>query len=72
MLSHLPAATLSDLKKGDIVMAVSTQKDSSGAVTAITMLSGVDAILAASPAASQVMLMTPWNLSAPSAEGMSP
>ena len=72
MLSHLPAATLSDLKKGDIVMAVSTQKDSSGAVTAITMLSCVDAILAASPAASQVMLMTPWNLSAPSAEGMSP
>ena len=72
MLSRLPAATLSDLKKGDVVMAVSTQKDSSGAVTAITMLSGVDAILAASPAASQVMLMTPWNLSAPSAEGMSP
>lgn len=72
MLSHLPAATLPDLKKGDVVMAVSTQKDSSGAVTAITMLSGVDAILAASPAASQVMLMTPWNLSAPSAEGMSP
>lgn len=72
MLSRLPAATLSDLKKGDVVMAVSTQKDSSGAVTAITMLSGVEAILAASPAASQVMLMTPWNLSAPSAEGMSP
>ena len=72
MLSRLPAATLPDLKKGDVVMAVSTQKDSSGAVTAITMLSGVDAILAASPAASQVMLMTPWNLSAPSAEGMSP
>jgi hypothetical protein len=72
MLSRLPAAALSDLKKGDVVMAVSTQKDSSGAVTAITMLSGVDAILAASPAASQVMLMTPWNLSAPSAEGMSP
>jgi hypothetical protein len=72
MLSRLPAATPSDLKKGDVVMAVSTQKDSSGAVTAITMLSGVDAILAASPAASQVMLMTPWNLSAPSAEGMSP
>ncbi len=72
MMSRLPAAALSDLKKGDVVMAVSTQKDSSGAVTAITMLSGVDAILAASPAASQAMLMTPWNLSAPSAEGMSP
>ncbi len=72
MLSRLPAATLSDLKKGDVVMAVSTQKDADGAVTAITMLSGVDAILTASPAASQAMLMTPWNLSAPSAEGMSP
>jgi exosome complex RNA-binding protein Csl4 len=72
MLSRLPAATLSDLKKGDVVMAVSTQKNADGAVTAITMLSGVDAILTASPAASQAMLMTPWNLSAPSAEGMSP
>jgi hypothetical protein len=70
MLSRLPAANLSDLKKGDVVMAVSTQKDSSGAVTAITMLSGVDAILAASPAASQAMLMTPWNLSAPTGEGL--
>jgi hypothetical protein len=70
MLGRLPAASISDLKKGDIVMAVSTQKDPSGTATAITMLSGVDAILAASPQASQAMLLAPWNLSAPSAEGM--
>jgi exosome complex RNA-binding protein Csl4 len=71
ILSRLPAASLSDLKKGDVVMIVSTQKDPSGKVTAITMLSGVDAILAASPAASQAMLMAPWNLSAPSGDAMS-
>jgi len=70
MLSRLPSASISDLKKGDVVMAVSTQKDQSGTATAITMLSGVDAILAASPQASQAMLLAPWNLSAPSAEGM--
>lgn len=62
MLSRMPAVSLSDLHKGDTVMVVATQGDSSGPGTAITLLSGVDPILQAAPSASQAMLLTPWNL----------
>ena len=68
LLSRLPAASLSDLKTGDVVMIVATEKDPNGNATAVTMLSGVDAILTASPGASQAMLLAPWNLSAPSGD----
>jgi len=64
ILNRVPAATLADLVKGDAVMIVATQGTGDGPVTAITMLSGVDAILAASPTGSQQMLLTPWNLQA--------
>jgi uncharacterized protein DUF5666 len=64
ILNRVPAATLADLVKGDAVMIVATQGTGDGPVTAITMLSGVDAILAASPNGSQQMLLTPWNLQA--------
>jgi hypothetical protein len=64
MLSRLPAASLADLKKGDVVMMVATEGTAGGSPTAITLLSGVDAILAAAPTGSQqAMLMAPWNLS---------
>jgi len=44
------------------VMIVSTQGTATGGVTAITVLSGVEAILTSSPSASQAMFMAPWNL----------
>jgi hypothetical protein len=62
MLSRLPAATLADLHAGDAVMIVATEETAPGKVTAITLLSGVDAILAASPKGSPEMFLTPWNL----------
>jgi hypothetical protein len=62
ILSRMPPATLADLQKGDAVMIVATQGTASGGVTAITVLSGVDAILASSASASQAMFMSPWNL----------
>jgi hypothetical protein len=62
MLSRMPQATLADLKKGDAVMIVATQSTDSGGVTAITLLSGVEPILTASPSASQAMFMAGWNL----------
>jgi hypothetical protein len=69
ILSRMPPATLADLQKGDAVMIVATQGGASGGVTAITLLSGVDAILASSASASQAMFMSPWNLGgAPSGE----
>lgn len=68
MLSRLPAATLSELNKGDAVMIVSTEGATSAGVTAITLLSGVEPILTA-PAASQAMLLSPWSLGGPSEGG---
>jgi len=52
------------------VMVVSTEGTDAGGVTAITVVGGVEAILAAAPAgnASQAMLLSPWSLGAPSGE----
>jgi hypothetical protein len=64
IVSRLPASTLADFQKGDAVMVVSTQGTDADGVTAITMLGGVEAILAAAPAgnASQAMMLSPWSL----------
>ena len=69
LLSRLPQATLADLKKGDAVMIVATQGTDSGGVTVITLLSGVEPILTASPSASQAMFNAGWNLSGPPGGG---
>jgi hypothetical protein len=70
ILNRMPPSTLADLQKGDAVMIVATQGTASGAVTAITLLSGVEAILASSASTSQAMFMSPWNLGgAPSGGG---
>jgi Domain of unknown function (DUF5666) len=71
MLNRVPAANLADLQKGDALMIVATQGSGDGPVTAITMLSGVEAILAASPKGSQPMILTPWNLEASGGEAAS-
>ena len=68
MLSHLPNGTLADLQKGEAVMIVSTEGTDSGAVTAITLLAGVDAILTASPNQSVSTLLSPWSLGASGGE----
>jgi uncharacterized membrane protein YgcG len=62
MLSRLPAEALTDLKKGDAVMIVATADDPSGQPAAITLLSGVEAILAASPKGAATMSLSPWSL----------
>ena len=68
MLSRLPNSTLADLQKGDAVMIVSTEGTDSGAVTAITLLAGVDAILTAAPNQSASTLLSPWSLNASGGE----
>jgi hypothetical protein len=64
IVNRLPASTLADFQKGDAVMVVSTQGTDASGVTAITMLGGVEAILAAAPAgnATQAMTLSPWSL----------
>jgi len=63
MLKRMPAVTLADLQKGDAVMIVATQGTSTTQPTAITLLSGVEPILSASPNSNKAaMLLSPWNL----------
>jgi hypothetical protein len=64
IVNRLPASTLADFQKGDAVMVVSTQGTDADGVTAITVLGGVEAILAAAPAgnAAQAMTLSPWSL----------
>jgi co-chaperonin GroES (HSP10) len=72
MLSRLPTGTLADLKVGDAVMIVASQAEpSSQTVTAVTLLSGVEPILAATPSGSSAMTLSPWNVGggAPDAGG---
>jgi hypothetical protein len=60
MLSRMPAMPFTDFQKGDAVMVVTTQD-----ATAITLLSGVEPILTASPnGAGAASLLSPWNLGA--------
>lgn len=68
MLSRLPNSTLADLQKDDAVMIVSTAGENSGAVTAITLLAGVEAILTAAPNRSASTLLSPWSLGSPGGE----
>jgi hypothetical protein len=62
MLGRMPALTLADLHKGDAVLIVATDgvPPSGGSVT--KLLSGVESILRAPPSASQILMLTPWNL----------
>jgi hypothetical protein len=69
ILSRLPAVTIADLEKGEAVMIVTTEGEASGAVTAITLLGGVDAILRAAPEASPAILLSPWSLGGGGGEG---
>jgi len=61
-ISRMPAATLSDLQKGDAVMIVATEGGSNGVSTVITLLGGVEPILEASPKSSASSILSPWSL----------
>lgn len=64
ILSRMPSTTLADmnLQKGDAVIILATEGTATSPHTAITLISGVEPILQASPSASQAMMLTPWNL----------
>jgi hypothetical protein len=63
MLSRMPAISISDLNKGDAVMLVATEGNSSSGPTAIKLISGVEPLLSAAPAgAGAAMILSPWNL----------
>jgi hypothetical protein len=60
VVGRLPTAQLTDFMKGDAVMIVSTQGATSETATAITMVGGVEPILAAP--SGQQMNLAPWAL----------
>ena len=62
-ISRMPPSTLTDLQKGDAVMIVATADNTGapGGVVAITLLSGVEPILQASPSGQSIL--TPWTMS---------
>ena len=64
-LNRAPAIQLSDLKKGDAVMVVST--DGTAEVTAITLLAGVEPLLEAPSATQNLLANWSMNTSAPEA-----
>lgn len=62
MLGRTPTVSLADLKKGDAVMIVSTEGTGDTPPTAITLLSGVEPILTASPEGAKGMTLSAWSL----------
>jgi co-chaperonin GroES (HSP10) len=70
MLARLPNETVADLKVGDAVMIVASQAEpSTSTVTAVTLLSGVEPILAATPSGAPAMTLSPWSVGGSAPEG---
>lgn len=70
IVNRMPPSTPADFKKGDAVMIVATEGTASGEVSAITLLGGVEPILAAAPAGtSQAITLSPWSLGGAPAGG---
>lgn len=62
ILRRMPAATISDLQKGDAVMIVTTMGAPGEPVTALTLLSGVEPILTAAPTQTSANLLSGWSM----------
>jgi co-chaperonin GroES (HSP10) len=63
LVSRLPDETVTDLKVGDAVMIVASQPDGVNSnVTCVTLLSGVEPILAATPSGGPALTLSPWSL----------
>ena len=70
MLARLPGVTLAELKVGDAVMVVASESGpGSDKVTAVTMLAGVEPILAATPSGTPTMTLSPWSVGGGAPEG---
>jgi len=62
LISRLPQGSLGQLHAGDAVMVVASQAAPGEiALTAVTLLSGVEPILAATPKGEASMTLSPWN-----------
>ncbi len=63
VVARLPQVAASDLHAGDAVMIVAEQSSGqAGSLTAITLLAGVEPILASSSSGSSAMTLSPWSV----------
>lgn len=62
VVGSMPTVKLAELKPGDALMIAATASHTSNSTTAITLLSGVEPILRASPSDAP-MALNPWSLS---------
>ncbi len=69
VIGRLPAVTISELQKDEAVMIVSTPGTGGAEVSAITLLSGVEPIITASPS-NAAALLSGWNFSAPGGDAV--
>ena len=63
MLEQAPALTLGELQPGEALMVVGTEGVTPSAVTAITILAGVEPILTAKSKDADQMVLGPWSMS---------
>ena len=63
-INRVPPVTLAELQRGDAVMIVATEGGPGGESSVITLLGGVEPILAASPNGNASTILSPWSLSA--------
>jgi hypothetical protein len=62
LVNRLPQGSLGDLHPGEVLMIVAEKTASDGdGLTAITVLSGVEPILTATPKGTASMTLSPWN-----------
>jgi uncharacterized protein DUF5666 len=61
MLGRMPQAKLADLQKGDAVYVLASQGEDASTAHAITLVSGIEPIITASPSSASVL--SPWSLS---------
>lgn len=63
LVNRLPQGTLADLHPGEALIIVASQPEATkDSFTAITLLSGVEPILAATPKGEASMTLSPWSL----------
>lgn len=62
LIEKMPAVTLADLKPGAAIAIASTRGADPSQVTAITILSGIEPLLTATPQGGRQMLNGSWNL----------
>ena len=67
LMNRLPTETIAGLKPGDAVMIVASDNPQTGQPTAVTLLAGVEPILAAHPSGETTL--SPWSLGAEGGEG---